>query len=580
MKYITILCDFKYIHYAVALIQSLPATNLYVINFLCLDDKTYNTISKFQHVKCYREVIFVNNKALLNLKQTEYKYYLWSLASIFSDYIMVNNIDCESVLYIDSDIIFHKDIGILYDSFGEKDVGIFRHRFLNDNVMNCPYGKFNVGVVYFKNSEKGKEVLSWWADAVLYKKYPQLATCGDQRYLDHFPFMCTSNQLFIDGNIGHGAPWNWSQYSLDNIHTHKIIFRGNEQELIFSHFSKFQFSFKDNTYGENFYTPYTNNNKIYENKSLMLLHREYFLNLKNADEFIKNNEDIKIAVGIIVFESDYVLKQCIEQIYPFVEQIVISEGPVKFWQDRGKKTSEDKTNIILDNFPDPDKKINIIHGQYTEKLDESNAYIKFIRNDIDYLWQIDADELYRNEDIIKIKNLLKKERPTSVGVQSCSFYGGFDRHLTGFELKRDNFLRIFKYMPGCKWESHRPPTIKYPEPITRKHINSDELYKKYGVQMYHYSYVFPKQVLTKTMYYSTFVQNGNIPNYFVNVYLTWINSDDNGKYEIEKKYRGVHEWIPDRRGDCYTRPFTELHPESIIKDIDILKERFNKEKNN
>ena len=69
MKYITILCDFKYIHYAVALIQSLPTSNLYVINFLCLDDKTYNTISKFEDVKCYREDIFVNNKAILNLKQ-------------------------------------------------------------------------------------------------------------------------------------------------------------------------------------------------------------------------------------------------------------------------------------------------------------------------------------------------------------------------------------------------------------------------------------------------------------------------------------------------------------------------------
>ena len=580
MKNITILCDYKYIHYAVALIQSLPnMNNLYSIHFLCLDDKTYNVISNFENVKCYSEDIFKNNKVILNLKKTEYKYYLWSLASIFSNYIMNENPNCESVLYIDSDIYFHKDIAILYESFGDKDVGIFRHRFLKDDVMNCPYGKFNVGVVYFKNSEKGKEVLSWWTDAVMNKKYPHLATCGDQRYLDNFPLMCTTDQLFIDGNIGHGAPWNWSQYSLDNIHNHKIVFRGNEQELIFTHFSKFNFSFKDNNYGEKFYTPYTNNNQIYQNNNLKQIHTEYFSNLKKADHFIKN-DGVKIAVGIIVFEGDFVLKQCIEQIYPFVEQIVIAEGPVKFWQDRGKKTSEDNTNAIINNFPDPDNKIKIIHGQYVEKLDECNAYIKFIKSDIDYLWQIDADELYRKEDIIKIKHLLKKEKPTSVGVQSCSFYGGFNRCLTGFELKTDNFLRIFKYIHGCKWANHRPPTIKYPNPITKKHITSDELYNKYGIQMYHYSYVFPKQVHRKTMYYSTFTQNGNIPDYFVNVYLQWIHqNDDTAKMKIEQKYKGVHEWKPERRGNCYTALFTKSHPEVILRDLNILDKRFNDEKN-
>ena len=114
------------------------------------------------------------------------------------------NINCDSVLYIDSDIIFHRDIKILYESFANKDVGIFRHRFLKIDE-ECEYGKYNVGVVYFKNSKQGQQVLNWWSDAVLHKKYPELATCGDQKYLDKFPSLCEN--IFIDGNIGHGAPW-------------------------------------------------------------------------------------------------------------------------------------------------------------------------------------------------------------------------------------------------------------------------------------------------------------------------------------------------------------------------------------
>ena len=76
---------------------------------------------------------------------------------------------------------------------------------------------------------------------------------------------------------------------------------------------------------------------------------------------------MKIAFGMIVFEGDYVLRECLECVYPYAEQILIAEGPVTFWQQQGKTTSEDKTNWILANFPDPDNKIKVIHGQFSEK---------------------------------------------------------------------------------------------------------------------------------------------------------------------------------------------------------------------
>ena len=60
---------------------------------------------------------------------------------------------------------------------------------------------------------------------------------------------------------------------------------------------------------------------------------------------------MKIAFGMIVFEGDYVLKECLEQVYPFASQILIAEGPVKYWQDQGRMTSLDRTNEILKSFP-------------------------------------------------------------------------------------------------------------------------------------------------------------------------------------------------------------------------------------
>jgi len=283
---------------------------------------------------------------------------------------------------------------------------------------------------------------------------------------------------------------------------------------------------------------------------------------------------MKIAFGMIVFEGDYVLKQCLEQVYPFAEQILIAEGPVSYWQRQGRTTSLDETNKILNEFPDPENKIKIVHGQFNEKDDQCKAYMKYINDDIDYIWNLDSDEIYKTEDLKKIITFLGNESPTSVGVRSCSFYGGFDDYLTGFELNRDNFLRIFKYTKGSSWLTHRPPTIQYPPSsnITKKHIDSETLYNKLGVQMYHYSYTFPDQVYKKVNYYKDSVSRDNcIDNYFDRVYIPWLTGN---REEVEKEFMGVHEFKPHSRGECFTQPFILSHPESIIKDISQLKNKF------
>jgi hypothetical protein len=289
---------------------------------------------------------------------------------------------------------------------------------------------------------------------------------------------------------------------------------------------------------------------------------------------------MKIAFGMIVFEGDYVLKQCLDQVYPYASQILIAEGPVKFWQNQGRKTSLDNTNLILDSYPDPENKIKIVHGQFDEKDDQCKAYMKYINDDIDYIWNLDSDEIYTSEDIEKIINILKDHNPTSIGVRSCSFYGGFDYYLTGFELKKDNFLRIFKYVNGSTWLTHRPPTIQYPNgyKFERKHINSETLFKLFCIQMYHYSYVFPDQVYKKVSYYKDSVSKDNcIDNYFNEIYLPWVKGSDTEKEIIESKYMGVHEFKPNVRGDCFPVKFELKHPKSIIDDIDILKQNFNKQ---
>ena len=286
---------------------------------------------------------------------------------------------------------------------------------------------------------------------------------------------------------------------------------------------------------------------------------------------------MKIAFGMIVFNGNYVLKECLESVYPYANQILVAEGPVKYWQDQGYSTSTDGTNNILDDFPDPENKIKITHRQYSEKDDQSNEYMKMLREDNDYIWQLDSDEIFKTDDIEKIIRLLEAEKYTNVSFKSCSFYGGFDRKLTGFE-ESVGFDRIFKLYPGTTWIKHRPPKTKH-KPSAKvwpsKKMSHDELFLEHDIRMYHYSYVFPKQVQDKVRYYKDSVsKDACIDDYFDNIYLPWVLGDDCKKREIEDKYNGVHEFKPERRGECRTEVFSGTHPDVISRDMEELKNKF------
>ena len=289
---------------------------------------------------------------------------------------------------------------------------------------------------------------------------------------------------------------------------------------------------------------------------------------------------MKISFGIIVFNGDHVLEQAIKSVYPYAHQILISEGPVSYWQSKGFNSSNDSTIDIIKNFPDPENKIISTHGCFKEKDDQCNAYMKHLKDDADYIWNLDCDEIFKPEDIETVISLLKSERYTSVGFKSTTFYGGFDKYLTGFEESAE-FIRIRKVYPGSFWKTHRPPTIEHVYPgdkLPEKHLDFNFLSSNYGVRMYHYSYVFPRQVYNKVLYYSEFLnKNNNIPDYYNNVYKPWVLGSDIEKETIENTYHGVHEWLPRTRGPCRTSNFKGDHPEVISSSIEGLKSNLKQE---
>lgn len=251
MKNFCTVADVNFAPRVLALNDSLKKhSSDYTLHLLCLDEEIFDLIkdkniqkhSLASLIKADKMLEMASNnqpsrEALIcskTFKQATRLQFIWSLSAYFSWHCL-DVLDFEDILYIDSDIYFYNDWRIIYDCVEDASVGIVEHR--------CKYnpdnGKYNVGVVYFKNDLDGYRCAFSWKNWLLttgHQYYESHGTCGDQKYLELFPSLF-DNVLILDQFIGHLAPWNflYHEYKQD-----KIIWQGTEQELLYCHFSNFK----------------------------------------------------------------------------------------------------------------------------------------------------------------------------------------------------------------------------------------------------------------------------------------------------------------------------------------------------
>ena len=289
MKNLTVVSDYNFLAKGLTLYESLTKfDDAFTMHYLCIDKETLSKLQEINlpNVVAYDlEDLLKVDPVLAALKEEDYRYFCWSLASYFTYFIYLQH-KCD-LTYIDSDIYFHENFNIVFNSIGETDIGLFRHR---QYPVSQPNGNgwFNVGVVHFKDTKVASEHLHWWANAVLYKRFPALATCGDQRYLDVFTVL-PREHLFVDGEIGHGAPWHWQLYDLSTYDQDKrITWEGKKQKLVFSHFSQFEYDLEKDTYTpcttHECFTPFD----MYESvPNLKKIYDDYFEQIKKTHEAYK-----------------------------------------------------------------------------------------------------------------------------------------------------------------------------------------------------------------------------------------------------------------------------------------------------
>lgn len=276
---------------------------------------------------------------------------------------------------------------------------------------------------------------------------------------------------------------------------------------------------------------------------------------------------MNITFQIIVYQGTHVLRECIESLLPW-GTVIASEGPTQFFVDNGfPATSDDGTNEILRQFNVP-----TVHGVWREKDEEVNGSIHLVPDNTDFLWAVDCDEIYFQEDMRTIISLLEHNLYDSIAFRFNTFFG-LNHVLTGFDHNFENH-RIQRWIPGQQWSTHRPPTMIAPDGKPwREHRHLS--HTRNPIEIQHYSYCFASQVRMKTKYYES--RGGCIPNYFERVWLPFMLGDDAEKELVQRAFDGCHEWLPQRRGPCWAIPFAGKHPNIIEQSMPKLKERFERE---
>ena len=228
----------------------------------------------------------------------------------------------------------------------------------------------------------------------------------------------------------------------------------------------------------------------------------------------------RITFGMIVLNGEPFLPYNLRALYPFAHQIIVVEGaaPGAAAIATPDGHSRDGTLHSLRRFrerEDPEGKVVVVTAEDEghpdgfwpgEKDEQSRAYAA--RATGEYLWQVDVDEFYMPDDMTSVVNRLERDPAiTAVSFRMITFWGGFDYVTDGWYLRRGaaQYHRLFRWGPGYRYATHRPPTVLDPGGRDLREIrwlDGDSLSRQ-GILLYHYSLLFPQQVEEKCEYYAS-----------------------------------------------------------------------------
>lgn len=139
--------------------------------------------------------------------------FIFALTPCLVRHLFARRPDLARVVYLDADLFFFSAARPIWAELGDRSVLIVPHRYPTWHDDSEWYGRYNVGVVGFRNDESGRACVEWWRERCLESTalVGDGTRFGDQKYLDEWPgrFAGVIESSHPGINV---APWNWARH--------------------------------------------------------------------------------------------------------------------------------------------------------------------------------------------------------------------------------------------------------------------------------------------------------------------------------------------------------------------------------
>jgi hypothetical protein len=228
-----------YLIQGLALYNSLKRhTKLFQLWILCVDDTAYSLLEKMNLAGVTLVSLKnIRDKKLAKIERERKLYeFCWTLKASFIFYLLKNNYNLDSILYMDADLYFFKDARRIFSEWAEHS--IFLTKLWYSKKWERKLGRYSAGLVGFKRDKAGISCLRSWRKQCLnwcYDRYEN-GLWGDQKYLNEWPRKFPKVKISDNKGINAGS-WNVRRGA--RVHTENEVFYFDGVELVCFHYSGF-----------------------------------------------------------------------------------------------------------------------------------------------------------------------------------------------------------------------------------------------------------------------------------------------------------------------------------------------------
>ncbi|HZL46366.1 MAG TPA: hypothetical protein VFC28_09070 [Opitutaceae bacterium] len=176
--------------------------------------------------------------AAAKTNRTRVEYY-FTLSPCWPRWLMQTRPEIERLAYLDADLFFFGDPGVVFDELGAGSVLVCSHRFAPFLRHYEQHGRYNVGVLAWRRDRSGLACLDWWRERCLEWCHDRIepGRYADQKYLEEWPRLFTGVVECRHPGVNL-APWNWMNHRLGFALSGAVTV--DNRPLVIFHFARFR----------------------------------------------------------------------------------------------------------------------------------------------------------------------------------------------------------------------------------------------------------------------------------------------------------------------------------------------------